>query len=171
MNYIELIIAILVSTIILISALGTLSSVFLHANYIISTNSKNLRLFHILNYIRFDFINHALSNPKVKVSNSYKSQSSFAFYEFVDSEIKKVIYKCVVSPNGEYQIFRDVYVNKGFYYEFANRRIYNLPDEIRFNISQAGKFTRVTNKTYGDILIPTNPPGVRVTGIQVRKLH
>lgn len=171
MNYIELLVAILVSTLILVSALNTLSSVLLHTNYVISTNSRNLRLFHILNYIRLDFSKHALLNPNTKVSNSLISQSSFTFYEFVDGEIKRVTYKSIVSPCGRYQIFRDVYVNNGFYYELANRRIYDLSDEIRFRISQDGRFIIITNKTYGDIVIPRTPPNVRVTGIEIRKMY
>lgn len=171
MNYIELLVAVIVSTLILISALNLLNDVLLHANYIISTNSRNLRLFHILNYIRFDFIKHALSNPKTKLTNTLSSQSSFIFYEFIDGDVKKVIYKSIILPNGKCQVFRDVYLSRGSYLEFANRRIYDLSDEIKFKASQDGKFIIVTNKVYGDIIIPKRPPNVRITGIEVKKLH
>lgn len=171
MSYIELLVAIIVSTLILISALNTLSNVLLHANYIISTNSANLRLFHILNYIRFDFTKHALSNPKTNVSNTLISQSLFSFYEFVDCETKKVVYKSVVSPTGRYHIYRDVCLDKGFNEECVNRRTYDLSDEVKFKISQDGRFVIVTNDVYGDIIIPRIPPAVRITGIEVKKLH
>jgi len=171
MNYIELLVAIFVSTLILISALDLLSGVLLHANYIISTNSRNLRLFHILNYMRFDFTKHSLSNPKTNISNVLTSQSLFSFYEFVDGETKKVVYKSVVSPTGGYYIYRDVYLDKGFNEEHVNRRTYELCDEVKFKISQDGRFVIVTNDVYGDIIIPRIPPGVRITGIEVKKLH
>jgi len=121
--------------------------------------------------MRFDFTKHSLSNPKTNISNVLTSQSLFSFYEFVDGETKKVVYKSVVSPTGGYYIYRDVYLDKGFNEEHVNRRTYELCDEVKFKISQDGRFVIVTNDVYGDIIIPRIPPGVRITGIEVKKLH
>lgn len=172
MNYIELIVAIFVSTLILLSALNILSEVLLHVSSTISTNAKSLRMFHILNYIKLDFTKHALSNPKSKVSNVLISQSSFSFYEAIDGETKKIIYKSVISPSGKCHIFRDTYVNNGLNYEFVNRRAYDLlSDKIKFEISKDNKFIIIRNDMYGNVIIPRNPPGVRITGIIVKKTY
>ncbi|MEN3042475.1 MAG: hypothetical protein ABDH59_04130 [Fervidobacterium sp.] len=171
MNYIELLVVIVVSTVILISALDTLSYVIIHANHVLSTNSKELRAFHILNYIRYDFTKHALENSKIRISNPRSSESRFTFDEYIDGEVKRVTYRVIAISPESYQVFRDTYVHNGFYYELANRRTFQINSKLEFKESSDRKFLVVSSALYGDILIPKNPPSVFIKSIEIRKIR
>jgi hypothetical protein len=60
--------------------------------YILDTNRRTLRTFHMINYLRFDFHRHSVANPNVKVSQT-ENYTTFAFDEEIGGKVKRVLYK------------------------------------------------------------------------------
>jgi len=82
---------------------------------ILKANRTSLSVFHMINYIRFDYHRHAVRNPNGKVTSSLSS-TSFSFDESVDNEVKRVLYKIVGPTKGNIH-------SKGKYTRRSNRAI------------------------------------------------
>lgn len=142
---------------------------------ILKLNSSTLREFHILNYIQYDYMNHATKNPKVKVKKIFSNQYIFSFNESIDGELKRVVYRGTFSgkagkagANERYLIIRDTYINN--IPQVANRRIFVLNSEITFSTTTDKKFVILSSPTYGNIILPTIPPNIVIRGIFIKKV-
>jgi len=166
MNYVELIIAIIVSTIIVITALEGFSQVLFHMSNILKANRTSLSVFHMINYIRFDYHRHAVRAPNGKITSSLSS-TSFSFDESVDNEVKRVLYKIVGPTKGKYTLKREVYEKIEQSYELLNTRTYTLERPLSLKQSSDGRFLVISSDLYGDAQIPLQLPPVQIVSITV----
>ncbi|MEJ5257743.1 MAG: hypothetical protein WHS64_05795 [Fervidobacterium sp.] len=167
MSYIELLVCLIISTIIFISALDGYSHVLQHMAYILNTNIRTLRVFHVINYIRFDYHRHATKQPNSKYSKTL-STSSFAFDEKVEN-LKRVLYKCVGPLEGKTTIYRDTY--DIYTKRLLNRRVYTLYGEFSLELSADKRYLLINNPYYGVAKIPISLPDVQIVSIIVTKVR
>lgn len=168
MNYVELIIAIVVSTIIVITALEGFCQVLFHMSHILKANRTSLTVFHMINYIRFDFHRHSVKNPNGKITSSLSS-TSFSFDESIDNEVKRVLYKIVGPTQGKYTLRREVYEKIEQSYKLLNARTYTLERPLSLKTSPDGRFLIISSDLYGDAKIPMQLPSVQIVSINVAR--
>ncbi|MGB4262433.1 MAG: hypothetical protein WBJ29_02645 [Fervidobacterium sp.] len=170
MNYVELIIAIIVSTIIVITALDGFGQVLFHMSNILQINRTSLRLFHMINYIRFDFHRHATITPNGKITSSLSS-TSFSFDEIIDNEVKRVLYKIVGPTEGKYTLKREVYEKFDQSYKLLNTRTYTLEKLLSLHKSSDGRFLVISSDLYGDAIVPLQLPSVQIVNINLKRIE
>ncbi len=169
MNYIELLVVLLIAGIIFSVAIDSLAQVFFHFKSMIKNNSETISTFHILNYIRFDYVNHATQNPNLSVGTILSSQPFLRFDEFIEGDKKIVRYRVVGPTQGKFSLYREVYQRYSKSAILLNRRDFTLEKSISFSLSHDGRFIHINNDFYGCVKIPSNPPSVRIIGITVIK--
>ncbi|WP_448376908.1 hypothetical protein [Fervidobacterium sp.] len=168
MSYVEFFIFMIVATMILIVAFDGYSHVLQHMAYILDTNSKTLRAFHMINYLRFDYHRHSLTQANIKFTKT-NSYTTFSFDERIDT-LKRVLYKAV-PYEGNTTIFRDVYEPFGSGYKLINRRMFTVDGEYRLVLSTDGKFLEIHTSYYDKCIIPTKLPNVQIISIIVQKVE
>ncbi|WP_448385031.1 hypothetical protein [Fervidobacterium sp.] len=168
MSYVEFIIFLVVASLILVCAFEGYSHVLQHMAYILDTNRKTLRTFHMINYLRFDFHRHSVANPNVKVSQT-ENYTTFAFDEEIDGQVKRVLYKVMKSFEGRTIIYRDVYETFGNSYRLINRRTYTLEGLYKIYLSEDKKYLIIQTDYYEKSLIPLSLPNVQILSIIVTK--
>ncbi|AFG34476.1 hypothetical protein Ferpe_0335 [Fervidobacterium pennivorans DSM 9078] len=168
MSYVEFIIFLLVASLILTCAFDGYSHVLQHMAYILDTNRKTLRTFHMINYLRFDFHRHSVANPNVKVSQT-ENYTTFAFNEEIDGQVKRVLYKATKPFEGRTIIYREVYETFGNSYKLINRRTYTLEGLYKLYLSEDKKYLIIQTDYYEKCLIPVNLPNVQILSITVTK--
>jgi len=136
--------------------------------YILDTNRKTLRTFHMINYLRFDFHRHSVANPNVKVSQT-ENYTTFAFNEEIDGQVKRVLYKATKPFEGRTIIYREVYETFGNSYKSINRRTYTLEGLYKLYLSEDKKYLIIQTDYYEKCLIPVNLPNVQILSITVTK--
>jgi hypothetical protein len=136
--------------------------------YILDTNRKTLRTFHMINYLRFDFHRHSVANPNVKVSQT-ENYTTFAFNEEIDGQVKRVLYKATKPFEGRTIIYREVYETFGNSYKLINRRTYTLEGLYKLYLSEDKKYLIIQTDYYEKCLIPVNLPNVQILSITVTK--
>jgi len=167
-SYVEFIIFLLVASLILTCAFDGYSHVLQHMAYILDTNRKTLRTFHMINYLRFDFHRHSVANPNVKVSQT-ENYTTFAFNEEIDGQVKRVLYKATKPFEGRTIIYREVYETFGNSYKLINRRTYTLEGLYKLYLSEDKKYLIIQTDYYEKCLIPVNLPNVQILSITVTK--
>jgi len=167
-GYVEFIIFLVVASLILTCAFDGYSHVLQHMAYILDTNRRTLRTFHMINYLRFDFHRHSVANPNVKVSQT-ENYTTFAFDEEIDGQVKRVLYKAMKAFDGRTIIYRDVYEPFGSGYKLLNRRVYTLEGLYKLYLSEDKKYLIIQTDCYEKTLIPLNPPNVQILSIIVTK--
>ncbi|WP_372589383.1 hypothetical protein QQE94_01705 [Fervidobacterium pennivorans subsp. shakshaketiis] len=168
MSYVEFIIFLVVASLILTCAFDGYSHVLQHMAYILDTNRKTLRTFHMINYLRFDFHRHSVANPNVKVSQT-ENYTTFAFDEEIDGQVKRVLYKATKPFEGRTIIYREVYETFGNSYKLINRRTYTLEGLYKLYLSEDKKYLIIQTDYYEKCLIPVNLPNVQILSITVTK--
>ncbi|KAF2961672.1 hypothetical protein [Fervidobacterium sp. 2310opik-2] len=169
MNYIELLVVLLIAGIIFSVAIDSLTQVLFHFKSVLKYNSETISTFHILNYIRFDYVNHATESPNLSVGTVLGSQQFLRFSEFIEGDKKIVRYRVVGPTQGKFSLYREVYQSYGKSTILLNRRDFTLEKAISFSLSPDGRFIHINNDLYGCVKIPSNPPNVRISGIIVIK--
>lgn len=168
MSYVEFVLFMIVATMILIVAFNGYSHVLQHMAYILDTNSKTLRVFHMINYLRFDYHRHSVTQANVKITKT-NSYTTFSFDERIDT-LKRVLYKAVFHED-KTTIFRDVYEPLGTGYKLINRRMVTLDGEYRLVLSTDGKFLEIHTSYYDKCIIPLKLPNVQIVSIIVQKVE
>uniref|UniRef100_A0A7V4NG08 Uncharacterized protein n=1 Tax=Fervidobacterium pennivorans TaxID=93466 RepID=A0A7V4NG08_FERPE len=168
MSYVEFIIFLVVASLILTCAFDGYSHVLQHMAYILNTNRKTLRTFHMINYLRFDFHRHSVANPNVKVSQT-ENYTTFAFDEEIDGQVKRVLYKVMKPFESRTIIYRDVYEPFGNSYRLINRRTYTLEGLYKIYLSEDKKYLIIQTDYYEKSLIPLSLPNVQILSIIVTK--
>jgi len=167
-SYVEFIIFLVVASLILTCAFDGYSHVLQHMAYILNTNRKTLRTFHMINYLRFDFHRHSVANPNVKVSQT-ENYTTFAFDEEIDGQVKRVLYKVMKPFESRTIIYRDVYEPFGNSYRLINRRTYTLEGLYKIYLSEDKKYLIIQTDYYEKSLIPLSLPNVQILSIIVTK--
>ncbi|MGC8902221.1 MAG: hypothetical protein ACP5KD_02570 [Fervidobacterium sp.] len=168
MNFVELLIVLMVSSIIIFLALDNLTQVLNHTMYILQCNRITISTFHMLNYIRYDYIQHSTENPQLRLSYPLSNQGAISFYEILDGQKKLVRYRIVRSAGKKFSLYRETYLTIGKSKILLNTRNITLDDSITFCLGDDESHVIIRSDTYGDVKLPMTPPNVVIKNIIVK---
>lgn len=163
----ELLVCTLVGTLILTTAFISLSTTFAHMRWLVAENRETLREFHLLNYVRFDYVRHATKRAFVQ-SSVLSSFAAFEFIESIDGVLKKVRYEMRVTPDGQQIVERKTLTLNNVH---LNTRRFIVSKPVGLRVSRRNGLITIYGARYGNVVLPIEPPEVQVRSLSVRKVR